>query len=341
MGGVASMTRSVVGIGVAVVLLAWEALAVPRVATALRQNPPVAFTVAPEAGSWRWRYTLRNQGQGPVEVVADRRLISLEFPAPQVTAGRRRAPRAPRCAHDARPMINEFAPRVTLAPGASYSEVFDLRDTCGMRVPAWAPGAQVTVRYGWPDARALSLSRSLLLDEGPDAVPVLQTVVSMTDAPGEGVDAPGDALLRLRVTGSQAARGEGLRVTVRVENPSVQPTWTLYRHAMFSFEVVRPDGALVSCRGLTREPAPQRDFFLRLGARGARSATLVPSAWCPTGTFNLSGLYAIRAVFESRADGEAFNLQRVFTGRVSSGPTVLRVTRGNGRYQAWEPRRDP
>lgn len=340
MGGVASMTRCVVGLVVSVVLFAGNGWAVPRAPTAVRANPSVAFTVAPEAGAWRWRYTLRNQGGAPAVVVADRRLISMEFPAaPQPT--RRRARAAPRCAHDARPMINEFAPRVTLAPGASYSEVFDLRDTCGMRIPAHEPGAQVTVRYGWPDARTASLSRSVVLDEGPDAVPSLQTVIAMPDPPQGAVDAPGDALLRLRATGSQAARGDGLRVTVRLENPSVQPTWTLYRNAMLSFEVERPDGRAVTCRGLTREPAPQRDFFTRLGARGSRAVTLMPAPWCPTGTFDLAGIYTARAVFESRADGDALNLQRVFTGRISSGPLVLRVTRGNGRYQPWESRRDP
>jgi len=342
MGGVSAMTRRRFGVGLTVFLVGGAAAAVPRPTVAVRANPPVAMTVQPEAGSFRWRFTLRNQGIAPVEVVADRRLLTLEFPVVAPAAGRRRrAPVTPRCVHAARPMLNEFAPRVRLAPGESYSEAFDLRDQCALRVPSFAAGAQLTVRYGWDDAQRSGLSRSLLIDEGPEVVPSLVTVVGAPEPPTEPVERPGESLLRVRATGSQAPRGEGLRVSVRVENPSAQPTWTLYRNAQWSFEVQRPDGTDVSCRGLTRDPPAQRDFFVRLGMRGSRGATLLPSVWCPTGTFQRDGIYALRAVFESRANGEAFNLQRVFTGRVSSGAAVLRVTRGDGRYVPWEPRREP
>lgn len=316
--------------------------AVPRPQVPLRADAPVALLVSPEDGN-RWRFSLRNQGTAPVTVVADRRLVSLEFApqAPPPLPGRRaRRPTPRRCAHPDRPVFNEFAPRVTLAPGEAYSELFDLRDTCGLQPPPFAAGEQVTVRYGWDEARA-TLLRSLLVDEGPAVLPALTTTVAAPSPPAPVVDAPGDALLQVAGSGGSALRGEGLRASVRVVNPSAQPTWTLYRLGLWSFEVTSPRGASTSCVQLTRSAAPRRDYFVRLGARGQRASTVVPALWCPTGTFAEPGVYDVRAVFESRAAGEDFNLQRAFVGRVSSAPFALRVTRGDGRYRAWSPQRAP
>lgn len=315
--------------------------AVARGQPEVRDPSPLAFLVAPEAGGSRWRFTLRNQGSAPVTVIADRRLVSLEFPAAQPTEGRRRRPAARRCAHSGRPSINEFAPRVTLAPGESYSEQFDLRDQCALRVPTFAPGDPIVVRYGWEGPGRRSMMRSLVIDEGPSVLPSLVTTVAAPAALVESLDEPGDAPLQVRVSGSQSARGEGLRASVRLVNPSVQPIWTFYRNSMWAFEVQRPDGVGVTCDALTRQPGARRDFFVRLGARGSRGATLVPDAWCPQGTFERPGVYEVRAVFTSGENGEDFGLQRVFTGRVSSRPFFLRVSRGSGRYVAWSPSRSP
>lgn len=336
------MNRSAFALA-ALVLLPTAVGAVPRAEVPVRADAPVALLVTPEGGA-RWRFSLRNQGTTPVTVVADRRLVSLEFP-PAVpvapTTRRARRPSVRRCAHPDRPLFNEFAPRVTLAPGETYSELFDLRDTCGLQPPTFTAGEQVTVRYGWDTTARAALLRSLLVDEGPAVLPMLTTTVA-APAPLEGpVDAPGDALLQSVGTGGSAMRGDGLRATVRVVNPSAQPTWTLYRNGLWSFEVTSPRGTATSCVHLARGAASRRDYFVRLNPRGQRATTVVPALWCPTGTFSEPGVYDVRAVFESRADGEEFNLQRVFVGRVSSAPFALRVTRGDGRYRAWGPQRAP
>jgi hypothetical protein len=192
---------------------------------------------------------------------------------------------------------------------------------------------------------------TLFLDEVgemplPAQVKVLRALAERKITPVGGtaelpVDAPGDALLRSAGVGGSAMRGDGLRAVVRVVNPSAQPTWTLYRNGLWSFEVTSPRGTSTSCAQLTRSAAPRRDYFVRLGARGQRATTVMPALWCPTGTFAEPGVYDVRALFESRADGEEFNLQRVFVGRVSSAPFALRVTRGDGRYRAWGPLRAP
>lgn len=314
----------------AVVFLAsTQAGAVTRASPALRDPSPLAFLVHPEA-SWRWRFSLRNQSTAPVSVIADRRLISIEFP-PEGTATRRRG-RGRRCVHSARPALNEFAPRVTLAPGEQYSELFDLRDLCALRVPSHVEGGQARLRYGWDDSRRLSISRSLMIDEGPSVLPSLETVVTLPAPMAAPVESPGGAALRARASGGQASQGSGLRVTVGLENPSVQPIWTLYRHGMWSFEVLTPEGQSVTCDLLTRAPSPRPDYFLRLAGRGRTSVSLTPGAWCPSGTFDHAGVYDLRAVFQSNAGGEEWGLQRVFTGRISTSVFSVRVSRGDGRY---------
>lgn len=322
-------------------LVSRPAGAVARGQPEVRDPSPLAFLVAPEPGGWRWRFSLRNQSSAPLTVIADRRLVSLEFPAAQPIGPRRRRAVVRRCAHSGRPAINEFAPRVTLAPGESYSELFDLRDQCALRVPTFSAGDPIVVRYGWESPNRRSMMRSLLIDEGPSVLPSLVTTVTAPEAPAEAVDEAGGAPLQVRAFGSQSALGEGLRATVRLVNPSVQPIWTLYRNAMWAFEVLRPDGVGVTCDALTQRPGARRDFFLRLGARGSRGATLVPDVWCPQGTFARPGIYEVRAVFASGESGEDFGLQRVFTGRVSSRPFFLRVSRGTGRYVPWAPSRSP
>lgn len=336
------MTRAVLTFA-ALTLIPSAAVAVPRESVPLRTDAPVAFTLTPEGAGPRWRFTLRNQSAETVTVVADRRLVSLEFPAPEAAPGTRgRRPRARRCVHGDRPALSEFAPRVTLPPGASHSELLDLRDHCGPSLPALPAGAQVTARYGWDDGARRSLLRSVLVSEGPAVLPGLLTTVAMPPAVVEPATGPeGGAMLLARASGASAMRGDGLRVTVRLENPSALPVWTLYRNTMWSFEVTAPDGTPTNCTSLTRPPTPLRDFFVRLGGRGGRAASLMPAVWCPSGTFRQAGIYELRAVFESQADGDAWNLQRVFTGRVSSAPVALRVLRGDGRYRAWSPRPAP
>ncbi|MEZ4390928.1 MAG: hypothetical protein R3A48_07525 [Polyangiales bacterium] len=315
--------------------------AVARAQPGVRDPSPLALLVTPEAGGSRWRFSLRNQSSAPLTVIADRRLLTLEFPPAQPTGPRRRRAVRRRCAHSDRPAINEFAPRVTLAPGESYSELFDLRDQCALRVPTFAAGDSIAVRYGWDGSSRRSMMRSLLVDEGPTVLPSLVTTVTAPEAPVEAVDEAGGAALQVRASGSQAARGEGLRAAVRLVNPSAQPTWTFYRNGMWSFEVLRPDGVAVTCDALTRQPGARRDFFVRIGARGGHGATLVPDVWCPRGTFARPGVYEARAVFESAEGGDDYGLQQVFTGRVSSRPFFLRVSRGSGRYVPWSPSRQP
>jgi len=282
----------------------------------------------------RLRYTLRNDSSAPVEVVADRRLLSFVATAPAPVPGvRRRAPRTvARCTHDQRPPLNEFSPRITLEPGQRYSEAVDVADLCALRTPVIGP-EPLEFHYGFAPPRrgAASHARSIVTDERAETYAELTALVPSStltfDASADASVRP-DALLVLDARGSGAAAPTGLRATVTVRNPSVQATWTMMRPTQFSFVVTTPAGREVECQAVTRQPSPLRDLFVRLPARSRRGVTLLPTMYCAAGTFQAAGVYRARARLESRASGEAFGFQRVFTGVVESASFPLRLSRG-------------
>jgi hypothetical protein len=293
---------------------------------------PVALEVSAGEDAGRLRFALRNVTGSPVEVVADRRLLSFVATPPAPVPGqRRRRARAARCAHDQRPPFNEFSPRVTLEPGQRYSEEVEVADLCALRSPALGPET-LEFHYGFAPPRRgrATHARSIVTDERADTfaevvAPAPPSVVAGAAAAGDE-GAPG--LLALSARGSSAPGGNGLRATVTLRNPSVQAVWTLLRPTQFSFVVTTPAGREVACDALTRQPTPLRDLFVRIPAHGRRSFTLLPAMYCPTTTFQGAGVYRARARFESRADGGAFGMQRVFTGVAESASIPLRVSRG-------------
>ncbi|MDB4927618.1 MAG: hypothetical protein JWM10_102, partial [Myxococcaceae bacterium] len=219
----------------------------------------------------------------------------------------------------------------TLEPGQRYSEELDVADLCGLRTPALGFGA-LEFHYGFAPPRRgrPSHARSIVTDERAETF--AEVTASAPTSVVAGAVAAGDAgppgLLALSARGSSAPSGGGLRATVTLRNPSVQAVWTLLRPTQFSFVVTTPAGREVACEALSRQPTPLRDLFVRIPSHGQRSYTLLPAMYCPPSTFQGGGVYRARARFESRADGEVFGMQRVFTGIVESASIPLRVSRG-------------
>jgi CheY-like chemotaxis protein len=237
---------------------------------------PLGFEVAPEAGSWRWRFVLSNRGDAPMPVVADRRLVWVEVAPPAAPQGvrrpRRRA-RVARCVHDGRPASNEASPEVVLGAGDRYAESFDLRDLCNLRVPAGlAEGATVVFHYGFavPRRGRTRLSRSVVRDERAESVndltasvtvPAMPTALVPEEGHRPGANNEEDAAsgLGVAVRVGRAVTAAGLRAAVTVTNRSVHPQWALWRPSLLAFEVEPPTGARVLCNTLTRQPSPHRE----------------------------------------------------------------------------------
>lgn len=320
-------------------------LAAPCVAGADPRPSPVTFAVEPVGESWRWRFSLQNHSGSPVEVVVDRRLVWFEAEAPEVLPGARvrRAPRLPRCVHEARPTSNEGARTRRLAAGERYAEEVDLRDLCGLRFPpALVEGQRVVPHYGYAAPRRPTVLRSIVRDEEPEGVidvraaPLPWRVATDESADRGGASTDG-VPLGLAGGSANAAMASGLRVTVRVTNPSRHPVRTLWRSTMFSFEVERPDGTTAECNAITRMPPPLRDLYARLGGLGRRSLVVSPATYCPAGLLDRPGVYPARVIFEAPAAPPEVASPSVFSGRVRSPQFVLRVARGRGAYVPLNP----
>lgn len=315
--------------------------------TALADPPPVALSVAPVATQQAWRWTLTNTTSSPLEVLTDRRLVWIEQtqPPPLPNGRVRRLRTLARCVHSARPTTHERAARTTLAPGQQYSEDVLLHDLCGVNLPRWVTaGAPITLHYGFNVARRgrPSLLRTLVLDERTTPVNDLTAITNLPALAAENTAPAGvSGAPTLTARGTQAALPEDLRITVRFHNTSVHPMVLPWRATMFRFEVRGPSGRQVECRALTRGFGAQREYFVRVAGRGSLSMTLLPALYCPQGALATPGLYDVTTVFNNTLDGREYGLQRVFTGTLRSPASMLRVTRGNGRFLPLRPEVSP
>lgn len=321
-----------------------------RTRAPVRQSPsPITLDVTPSAQSLHWNFTLRNSSGAPVEVVADRRLLRIEIQPSLVattTASTRRgrttrAPRLATCRAPSRPGTNEQANRVRLGPNEEYTEGFDVRDLCGIRLPAgFVPGALIQVRYGFDTARGFTHAIALDEQDPPVTDIALSTALAV---PGDASSFPpappatpsGDSRVHVTTGGIPDAPSlTSLHGTIRVRLAGHYPLWFFNRPGQMRFEITSPRGEAASCGRGVRDYAPVRDFFVRVGPGRGLSETVNLAELCAPEQFAIPGVYRGQAVFETRTSGDRFGLQS-FTGSAASAYFYFRITRGAqpGPYQ--------
>lgn len=309
--------------------------------------PPTSLRleVTARPDSLRWVFALVNTGTAPIQLVADRRLLWMEItPAPEPPPApgerrRRRARRAARpvrCRAPDRPPSEDFSPHTTVEPGGRYTEGFDLRHLCGLRLPrALVPGATLAVHYGFADRQPRAAHAIVLDGHTPPLteVSVEQPIVVPGDPanwppPGPPPVQRGDPRVAVSVAGTPSAPTiHGLTVTVRVANAGQYPLRTFFRAGQIHFEITGPTGERISCRRPVRDYAPVRDFFVRLTRGGVRE-TLVLGLICPAEAFTNQGVYRGQAIYESRVSGAALGFES-FQGFAASPYFYFRLTRGS------------
>ncbi len=123
--------------------------------------PPVSLRIVAPSAHGRWLLRVDNEGDEPLRIAADVRLLRFEITAPETEApkpGRwRPPPKQTICdGPSAFGMDGNFPGRreLVLGPGRSYVEEFDPRLICfGKEAEALVPGARVKAYYGWKPAR--------------------------------------------------------------------------------------------------------------------------------------------------------------------------------------------
>jgi hypothetical protein len=337
--------------------------------TAKARPPRKAAVVAPQApaphvalaidaptprGPWTLRVT--NDGEVPVRLSADARLLSLD-----VTPRGARAPVRCELPPDMRP-TDELESALVLPPGRAYAETFEPRLYCfgAGKVDALASGSTVVARLAWGGSQAappyavaaiegvepvVASLKSLespviaLPDEPSLAPPSASSAPAQTPPHGAETEAP--HLVLAGAASVDAAAAEGIDIPITLRNDGAQPVVVRLRPETLAFDVIGPD-SVQTCAWPTVPSAAMREAFTRIAPGGSATLDVLLSAYCGGHTLDQAGLYVVRPRLDTRrASGEAVGV-RSFDGIVLAvTPTVVRLHRGNAIPALRRPHLEP
>jgi hypothetical protein len=327
----------------------------------------VRFGVVERGPGKRWLLALLNQGEEPVRVIADPRLLWFEVAVP----ARRTKKTTCRLPGELFPARVEHRVEVVLEPGQAVADSFDPRLYCFAAggQTALVPGALIEPHFGWP-VKDKPAHRAGKKKPAPPAPPFVATPATVVEGPNARVpsqdelcDDPeagcvkeltgesfalrseykawasarleADQKLRddpgpvaLELTqGSDAAAERHATVTLKLKNRTERPLSVYFRRELVSFEIVGPDGAL-TCDPEPDLRSPDRQAFERLRKGGSISVVSRLVELCPSGTMARPGIYLVHARFDATQRGEQYDLD-AFVGRVVSlSPAAVRVRTG-------------
>jgi len=295
--------------------------------------PPVKLSLQIPSTVGLWTMHLTNEGDVPVIVVADARLLRLE-----VTA--RGAARARTCdlPADMRPQ-DDLQRALVLAPEHEYVETFDPRLYClrGADLAALAPTSIVVARLGWPGAGSSPPLEIAAVDGvKPDIAPrksIESEPVSIPDEIDESSEpahrsADDPKLLLSAARAVDAEAPNGLEIPVTLVNEGSRAVVVRFRPETIGFDVIGPGGAQ-RCAWPALPAAPLPSLFTTLAPQASTTLELELSAYCPTRTFDRNGLFLVRPRLDTRAASGARIGVRAFDGVVETkAPTLVRLHRG-------------
>jgi hypothetical protein len=311
--------------------------------------PNVSLRVEAPTTRGAWTVRVSNQGDVPVRIAADARLVTLDV----LPRGARQSLRC-ELPPDMRP-DNDLGRPLVLPPGRSYAESFEPRLYCfgGQRLAALAPGTIVVARLGWLgkatrfsvispiDGVEPKLASRPYLDAPPIVLPDEPTPQSMpTVIATPPVDDPPRLSLRSSET-SESDSASGVEVPVTLRNDGTRTVILRFRPETVRFDVSGPGGA-DHCTWPAQPTAPTRDLFTTLGPGASTSLRIVLGQYCAAHTFDESGLFVVRARLDTRgASGSQVGL-RTFDGEVIAlSPTLVRLHRGRSPKPLAVPRLEP
>lgn len=308
----------------------------------------VTLSVTPGTGGGPWTMTVRNEGELPVRVAADARLLVLELipehPTPKLTSVRCALPAA------ARPSTDEGHELVVPAKRA-WSATFDPLYYCfGAKERALlVKGTTVKPRFGWAPPPAKGRAKRAAPTEPFVVSPVGAAVSQLAPAkelegstftmtetvtaappPTSAAAASGSTeetapVALTATTAADVARGVDVPITVTLENESDRSITTFFRASNLAFTVNGPAGS-VSCGTPRTMDTPVRELFTTLRAKQKASLTVLVTALCPDGTFDEPGIYRIGPRLDTRGtSGKNIGL-RTWDGEISAKiPSLVRV----------------
>jgi hypothetical protein len=305
-----------------------------------------------------WKMVVTNQGDVPVRLAADGRLLALEIkPKPEAEAAESPAKkkhkppaRSTMCRLPAelRPSEATDDRAVVLGPGARYEEVVSPAlycfDDAGSK--ALVAGAEVVAHFGFPESAKPSKRppKPPWVVEPATKVPTVSGLKELTSlpfvlpaaSPVTAAPAPG---------GPESNDPNGpkiqLEVPLRVDTPNertVAMTFTVrngggravplhIRRDNLMIDLDGPDGS-AHCGFPAARRGVAKDLFTTLGAGAAQTFDIWVGEICPDVVFDRPGLYRLRASLAFPSSGEAYSLKAWTQTVTAKEPILVRVREG-------------
>jgi len=324
-------------------------------------EPHIALRLEPRPQN-AWVVSIVNEGDAPLEIVADARLLRLEVEPPsdvEETAEPGAAKSKAKFKKLAKkptektftctlPLAMRSDERtLVLAPGRRYLEAIDPRLFCLDASKKIIEGTKVTAKLGWAPAKQGAQKPPFIVRPPPSSTGSLAAmkelvaepvVVTKKNAPRFGNGAPSSgktkALVARAGKAQSALRATNAQVTLQVENVSEETVSVYARPQLVAATVRSPRGIVTACDGWAR-PAPIVDFVVRLKPNARWSATVLLASICPKGTFDLPGLYEI--VPRLHADPVPWEPKAIVGDIVADTPQLLRIEEGEKPFHDLPP----
>jgi hypothetical protein len=304
----------------------------PRPAPAVR----LAIDVPTTRGPWTMRLT--NEGDVPLRVVADARLLVLD-----VQPRGERSPTRCELPADMRPET-DLGRTLIVPPSRSYSESFEPRLYCfgPAKVDALSPQAVVVAHLGWLSGRKTDPPFEVSpIDGFEPAVMPLKAVdappVGLPDEPSAWIaaavapDPPSADVPRLSLEGSSAVDAEmtsDISIPVTLRNEGTRAVVVRFRPELLSFDLIGPAG-VEHCQWPVTPGAAVREAFSLVPAQGSEVLSVTLDSYCTAHGLDQSGLLVVRPRFDGGRSGGASLGLHAFEGQlIASTPTVVRLHRG-------------
>ena len=307
-----------------------------------------------------WKMVVTNDGETPLRIAADGRLLSLEIEPPEAggledpygKAGPKKKPPPPvvcKLPSDLRPasVLEERA--IVLGPGSRYEEVVSPALYCfsDSEAKALVAGARVTAKLGFPDtAKGAQKAppRGPFIAEPAAVTPSVAAVKEIVSDPfvvagtaprsgadyasNETTDDPNAPKLELTATARvDSADEKTVATTLTLKNVGRREARVHMRRDNLLFDIDGPDGSAHCGLPSTRRSIP-RDMVDSLAPGGSRSFEVWMGEMCPNSVFDRPGLYRIRAGL-AFPPAPAPDGQRAWARTVvSEEPILVRIRKG-------------
>jgi hypothetical protein len=306
-----------------------------------------------------WKLVVTNEGEVPLRVAADGRLLSLEIEPPEDAAsddpyGKATVKKKPpppvvcRLPPELRPSGVTDERAIRLGPGSRYEEVVSPALYCFSQAEAKAlvPGARVTAKLGFAEAkgaakappRAPFVAEPAVMSSPVSAIKEIVApsfvvaaaapVSTSATASGESADDPNGPRLELTAPARVDSRDEKtVTTTLTLKNVGRREARLHIRRDNLLFDIDGPDGSSHCGLASSRRVIP-RDLFDSVAPGATRSIEVWIGELCPNYVFDRPGLYRVRAglAFPSApaADGNRTWTRTVITRE----PVLVRIRQG-------------